>query len=87
MFQEVKACEVLPGVRLAGDNQVNKSFPGWLGVVFHRAIYYPEQIVYILIYSIQMSQGHDDVKVIKIKVCKGFMLDRSVKWVSNGVVV
>lgn len=87
MFQEVKACEVLPGVRLAGDNQVNKSFSGWLGVVFHRAIYYPEQIVYILIYSVQMSQSQDDIKVVKIKVRKGFMLDRSVKWVSGGVVV
>lgn len=87
MFQEVKACEVLPGVRLAGDNQVNKSFSGWLGVVFHRAIYYPEQIVYILIYSVQMSQSQNDVKVVKVKVRKGFMLDRSVKWVSGGVVV
>ncbi len=87
MFQEVKACEVLPGVRLAGDNQLNSSFSGWVGLVFHRAVYYPEQIVYILIYSVQMSQSHDDLKVVKIKVRKGFMLDRSVKWVSSGVVV
>lgn len=86
MFEEVKACEVLPGVRLAADNQLNRSFPGWVGVVFHRAAYYPKQIIYILTYSVQMSEDLNNMQVVHIKVRKGFMLDRSVKWVSGGVV-
>ena len=86
MFEEVKASQVLPGVRLAGDNQLNRSFAGWVGVVFHRAIYYPDKIQYILIYTVKMSESDKDIKIVKIRVRKGFMLDRSMRWVSGGVV-
>jgi hypothetical protein len=76
---------VNPDVRQVGDAELLRCFPGWVCIMFHRAVFDTVSLGYRLAYTVQRSTDVDDSQVVYIEVFQGRLIEgRPRAWRSAG---